>query len=156
MNVHDILVFGDSKIVIKHVRNATHCVSNHLKNYQQLVQDLICNFSTFNITPISRLQNVSVDLLANVASKLIPPKDFSPDRFSVELIFKPSIPDNIANWRFFNDDEDIINFITSEGPCYNDIADEDSHDHELNQSLEGDKIKSENIIPISIVKLEDF
>jgi hypothetical protein len=56
------------------------------------------------------LQNASADLLANVASKLIPPEDFSPDRFSVELIFRPSIPDNVTNWRVFNDDEDIINF----------------------------------------------
>jgi hypothetical protein len=98
MNVQDILVFGDSKIIIKQVRNTIHCVSNHLRNYRQLVQDLICKFSTFNITPILRLQNASVDLLENVASKLIPPEDFSPDRFSVELIFKPSIPDNITNW----------------------------------------------------------
>jgi hypothetical protein len=33
------------------------------------------------------MQNVSADLLANVASRPIPPEDFSPDRFSVELIF---------------------------------------------------------------------
>jgi hypothetical protein len=102
------------------------------------------------------MQNASTDLLENVASKLIPPKYFTPNRFFVELVFRPFVPDNITNWRVFNDDVDIINFLSSEGTYENDIIDEESHDHELNKSSSDDKIKSENIIPKSVVKLEDF
>lgn len=69
-----------------------------MKHYQSLVHDLTSHFTMFNISPIPRLQNESVDLLANVASNLIPPEDYSPDRFSIELIFRPSVPDNITNW----------------------------------------------------------
>jgi ribonuclease HI len=98
MNVQDILVFSDSKIIVKQVKNQMHCISSHLKHYQQLAQDLSSKFSAFNIVSISRMQNASENLLENVASRLIPPKYFSPDRFSVELIFRPYVPDNITNW----------------------------------------------------------
>jgi hypothetical protein len=56
MNVQDILVFGDLEIIIKHVKNYIHCVSNHLKHYQQLAQELNNNFFSFNIGSISRMQ----------------------------------------------------------------------------------------------------
>jgi hypothetical protein len=52
-----------------------------------VAQDLSRNFSAFNIVSISRMKNDSADLLANVASRLIPPGDFSPDRFYIKLIF---------------------------------------------------------------------
>jgi len=88
--------------------------------------------------------------LANVASKLIPSEDFSPDRFSIELIFRPSIPDNITNWRVFNDDPDIVNFLTSKGSYSNKIIDEDQHDRQLQQD------STNNAIPKSVVKLKDL
>eukprot|EP00253_Pinus_taeda_P035378 PITA_35378 len=132
-------VFGDSEIVIKRVRNTIHCLSGHLKHYQTLVQDLTSHF-------ILRLQNASADLFANVASKLIPPKDYSPDRFLIELIFRPSILDNVTNWRVFNNDADIVSFLTSEGSYNNHIIDEDQHDKQLEQE------SSNNAIPKSIVR----
>ena len=91
-------VFGDSEIVIKQVRNTIHCISSHLKHYQSLVQELISQFLAFNISPVPRSQNAAADLLANVASKLLSSEDYCPDRFSVELIFRPLIPDNVTNW----------------------------------------------------------
>ena len=87
LDIKYIQVFGDSEIVVRQVRNTIHYLSNHLKHYQSLVQYLISHFVAFNISPIPRLQNANSDLLANVASKLIPLEDFSPDRFSNEIIF---------------------------------------------------------------------
>ena len=49
-------------------------------------------------------------MLANVASWLIPSGNFEPNAFSIELIYKTSIIDNVTNWRVFNDDEQIVNF----------------------------------------------
>ena len=89
-------------------------------------------------------------MLANVASRLIPSEDFSPNRFSIELIFIPSILDNITNWRVFNDDADIVNFLTSEGSYSNQIIDEDHHDRQIQQN------SIDNAIPKSVVKLEDL
>eukprot|EP00253_Pinus_taeda_P034734 PITA_34734 len=143
-------VFDDSEIVIKQVRNTIHCFSSHLKHYQSLVQDLISQFLAFNISPIPRSQNAVADLLANVASKLLPSEDYSPDRFSIELIFRPSIPDNVTNWRVFNHDGDILNFLTSDKSYYDQIIDESDHDLQMKEKLE------ENSILKPVVKLEDL
>ena len=55
--------------------------------------------------------NFEANILANVASNFCLSDDFSHDKFYVELIYKPSILDNITNWRVFEDDEQIINFL---------------------------------------------
>ena len=68
-------------------------------------------YSAFNINSIPRLNNSEDDLLANVASKLFPVEGLSPNAFSVELLFRPSVPDNITNWRVFDDDQQIISFL---------------------------------------------
>ena len=57
--------------------------------------------------------NSESDMLANVASNLCLSDDFSHDKFSVELIYRPSIPNNITNWRVYEDNEQIIKFLHS-------------------------------------------
>lgn len=131
LDIKYLQVFRDSEIVIKQVRNTNHYLFGHLKHYQSLVQDLTSHFLAFNISPIPRLQNGSVDLLANITSKLIPSKDYDLDRFSIELIFLPFILDNVTNWRVFNDDEDILRFLTSKGSYNDQIIDENEHDNQL-------------------------
>ena len=96
------------------------------------------------------MQNTSADLLANVAFKIIPSEEFSPDRFSIELIFRPSIHDNITNWRVFNDDTDIIDFLSSDGSYEGQIIDEHEHDLQIENKHDA------NQIPKSIVKMEDL
>lgn len=52
------------------------------------------------------------DLLANVSIK---PKEISFAGISqIEIQNRPSIPDNVENWKVFEDDKDIINFLLSE------------------------------------------
>eukprot|EP00253_Pinus_taeda_P024238 PITA_24238 len=148
LKVQYLKVFDDSEIVIKQVRNTIHCLSTHLKHYQSLVQDLISQFLAFYISPIARSQNATTDLLANVASKLLPSEDYNPDRFSVELIFRPSILDNVTNWRVFNHDEDILNFLTFDKSYDDQIIDEGDHDLQMKEKQE------ENSIPKPVVKLE--
>lgn len=150
LDVKLLQVFGDSEIVVKQVRNMMHCISTHLKHYQSLVRSLTSHFLAFNIYVIPRIQNVSADLLANVASKLIPSEDYSPDSFSVELLFKPLILDNITNWWVFNDDEDILSFLSSEKSYDDQIIDEDEHYNQLKLKID------DNPIPKSVVKLEDL
>ena len=80
------------KSLLSKVRNKIHCISPHLKAYQNEVWDFIINFHTFNIVSIPRLKNVAVDLLATSASRLVP----SNNRFSIELLFRPSVLDMIT------------------------------------------------------------
>ena len=78
---------------------------------------MISALDAFNIESIPRFQNQEANLLANVSSRLIPAENFSPNPFSIELLFRPSIPDNITNWWVFNDDSQIISFLTG-GRCF--------------------------------------
>jgi ribonuclease HI len=105
MHIQNLIVFGDSEIVVRQVRNYIHCLTPHLKCYQSEVWSLIKKNSSFNINSIPRSSNVEADLLANVASKLLPADGLSLSAFSVELLFRPSIPDNITNLRVFEDDQ---------------------------------------------------
>jgi ribonuclease HI len=97
MNIQNLTVFGDSEIVVRQVRDSIHCLSPHLKRYQSEVWNLMNKCTAFNINSIPRLNNSEVDLLANIDSKLFPVEGLSPDAFSVELLFQPSVLDSIMN-----------------------------------------------------------
>ena len=122
----------------------------HLEHCRSLAQNITSDFTTFYISLVPRLQNASVDLLANVASRLIPPKEFSLDRISIELGFRPSIPDNVTNWRVFNNDANIIDFLTSEGSYEEQIIDEHEHDLKINYK------QDQNQILMFLVNMEDL
>ena len=55
------------------------------------------------------MQNDGADLLATSASILVPTNN----KCSIELIFRPSVPNNVTKIRVFDDDERIINFLTN-------------------------------------------
>ena len=88
-------------------------------------------FLLFNIISVLRVQNQEADLLVNVASKLIPSEKFTPDFFLVELIFRPSILDNIFNWRVFDNDMQVLNFLTNDDTFKYLSIDEVTHDENL-------------------------
>ncbi len=54
--------------------------------------------------------------------------------FSVELIFRPSVPDNITNWCVFDDDQQIIDFFHMKDTFQDVIIDEIQHEQELNDT----------------------
>ena len=76
LQVKCIEVFGDSQVFIQQVINSIHCTSNHLKNNQQEVWDLMYKFEYFNVRFISHSLNSKANMLANVASNLCPSNDF--------------------------------------------------------------------------------
>jgi hypothetical protein len=53
----------------------------------------------------------------------------------MELLYRPSIPDNVTNWRVFDDDQHIINFLHLEGNFKDSIIDEGQHDQEMNADV---------------------
>ena len=50
LKVKNLKVYGDSEIIVKQVRNTSHCISPHLKAYRTEIWDLVTNFDAFNIT----------------------------------------------------------------------------------------------------------
>ena len=93
-------------------------------------------------------------MLANAASNLCPSNDFSHDNFFVELIYKTLIPNNITNWRIFEDDKQIINFLHSEDTFKGSIIDDEQHEALLQASNLEDNPDYSNVMPKSIIKLE--
>ena len=154
LKVKCIEVFGDSQIVTRQVRNSINCTSNHLKNYQREVWDLISKFEDFNIKSIPRTLNFEVDMLANATSNLCPSDNFSHDKFSVEFIYRPSIPDNLTNWRLFEDDEQNINFLHSEDTFKGLVIDDEQHEALLQALVSKEKPENSNTMPKNIVRLE--
>ena len=128
LHIECIEVFRNSQIVACQVRNLINCTSNHLKNYQREVWELINKFKAFNIKSIPRSMNSEVDMLANATPNLCLSDDFSHDKFSVELIYRSSIPDNIMNWRVFKDNEQIIHFLHLEDTFKGLIIDDEQHE----------------------------
>jgi hypothetical protein len=58
--------------------------------------------------------NILVDSLATAVSRLSPLEYYEASRFTVELLYKSSMPKNISNWKVFEGNEQIINFLTNQ------------------------------------------
>ena len=79
------------------------------------------------------------------------------------MIFRPSIPDNIFNWRVFDNDVQVLNFLMNDDTFKDSAIDEVTHDENLWDfsvindfcSIEKDfeKVKP---IPNSVLILEKF
>jgi ribonuclease HI len=121
LKIEKIKIFGDSEIIVRQIKNTIHCNSPHLRNYEQEVQRLMNNFLAFNIIVVPRSKNLVVDSLATPSSRLSPLEDFEASKFSIELLYKPSVPNNITNWRVFEGDEQILEFLTN-GENFKDLA----------------------------------
>ena len=109
-------------------------------------------FESFNIRSIPCSLNSKAYMLANAASNLCPSNDFSHDNFFVELIYKPSIPNNITNWRVFEDDEQIINFLHSEDIFKGLVIDNKQHEAILQASASEDNPEYSNGMPKNIIR----
>ena len=72
LKANNLKVFGDSEIIVKQIWNQIHCISPHLKAYQNEVWDLLKCFNTFNIISIPRLKNAAADLFATSAARIVP------------------------------------------------------------------------------------
>ena len=122
-NVRNLEVFWSSEIIEKQARNTIHCLSPHLKGYQNEVWELIMNFDAFNINLIPRLQNAAADLLATSAAIFVPTNN----KCSIELIVRPSLAENATNLRVFDDDQQILEFLTNDETIKDSVIDDKEH-----------------------------
>ena len=127
LKVKNLKVYGDSEIIVKQVQNKIHCISPHLKAYQNEVWDLLTNFDAFNIFSIPRVKNVAADLLATLAARLVP----TINTCSIELLFRPSDLDNITNLRVFDDDKQVLECLMNNDTFKGAIIDDKDHQVDL-------------------------
>ena len=98
--------------------------------------------------------NSEANMLDNVSFNLCSSDDFSHDKFSVELIYRLLIPDNITNWRVFKDDEQIINFLHLEDTFKGSVIDDEHHESLFQALALEENHEHSNKMPKKIVRLE--
>ncbi|XP_050278093.1 uncharacterized protein LOC126719600 [Quercus robur] len=74
LGVKEVEVFGDSTLVIAQAQKLWKVKEEHLKPYQQYLEDLTKTFDKIMYTIIPRAQNQFVDALATLASMVEIPK----------------------------------------------------------------------------------
>jgi hypothetical protein len=68
-------------------------------------------FDAMDLISVPRDQNSLADNLAVAASTLYPSEDLIKGEGKLEIIFRPSVPDNVDHWQLFRDDKQILRFI---------------------------------------------
>ena len=76
---------------------------------------------------IPRLKNAVVDLLATSPARLV----LSNNRCSIELLFKPFVPDMITNLQVFDDDQQILECLMNDETFKGAIIYDGEHQAEL-------------------------
>jgi hypothetical protein len=111
MGIKILSIKGDSDLVILQVKNKFACKSERLKKYRNAIWDTIELFDAIDLISVPRDQNSLADSLAVAASTLQPLEDLIKGKGKLEIIFRPSVPDNVDHWQVFRDDEQILRFI---------------------------------------------
>jgi ribonuclease HI len=111
MGIKVINVKGDSDLVILQVKNKFACKSERLRRYRNAIWDTIEMFDAMDLISVPRDQNSLANSLAVAASTLQPSKDLIKGEGKLEIIFRPSVPDNVDHWQVFRDDKQILRFI---------------------------------------------
>ena len=110
LGIQHISVYGDSELVVQQVRNNYQVKQDLLKVYRNEVWDMIDNyFVAFNITYIHRDHNQTADSLALAATHFRIPKT-TQLKYPIEVRYRPFVPNNVKQWKFFEDDVEITSF----------------------------------------------
>jgi len=106
-----VSILGDSDLVIQQVKGNFVTKDERLRSDRFAAAELLKTFTEFQITKISRTHNLHAHSLATFASTCKLP--FEPHhRFTAEVKYRPSIPNNVKDWQVFDDDTQINNFLT--------------------------------------------
>jgi ribonuclease HI len=107
MGIQILNIKGDSKLVILEVKNKYAYKSESLKRYRNALWDTMQLFDAIDLISIPREYNS----LEVSTSTLQPSEDLLNGKGKLEIICRPSIPDNVDHWQVFREDEQILRFI---------------------------------------------
>jgi len=107
-------------------------------------------FIAFNISYIPRDHNQTVDSLALAATHFKIPKT-THLKYPIEVRYRPSVPDNIKQWRVFEDDLEINRFLELTGEFSNSLIDQEQDDGtEYTEGFAKNEIVGHKIIELKI------
>jgi hypothetical protein len=113
MGIKALNIKGDFDLVILQVKNKFACKSERLKKYINAIWDTMELFDALDLISIPREHNSLADKLAVSTSTFHPSKEMLSGQGKMEIIFRPSVPDNMDHWQVFNDDKQILRFMNN-------------------------------------------
>lgn len=148
-NIKRLIVRGDSDLIISQVNKKFTCKSERLRRYRDAILDIIPCFDHIEFIAIPQECNVKADRLAVAASSLQKSPEIADKEVKMEVIFRPSVPNNVDNWQVFDDDKQVIKFLNSMGEFAGfHISEEEEGCHYANES------QTLNPAPKKLVSLE--
>lgn len=99
-------------------------MSPNLRNYQQEVWNFISHFHYFDINIAPWIHNVAANTLVNVDARFSPLKD----GFSIKIMYRPFVLDNITNFHVFNNNQQLLDFMVNTNVLKDVAIDEDEHE----------------------------
>lgn len=90
-------IYGDSELVIKQVIGTYQAKHPRMRDYRNMVLDLLESFKEFQLSVIPRNQNHIVDDIA-VAASVFKIPIYPNRRYQIEVKHRPLVPDNVKNW----------------------------------------------------------
>jgi len=152
-----IVVYGDSDLVIKQVKGEFQAKHPRMRAYHNAVLDILKLFSDYTLTCVPRIQNGVADGLAKAASNLKILMNSS-NKYGIYVKHHPTIPDNQRCCQFFQDDEEINDFLQNKGK-FKDTSIDTEHD-DGNDDLQMNQMEvfqlKDNIIPKGLIPLEEL
>ena len=119
LGAQKIRVLGDSELVINQVNESYQTRHPRMRAYRNEVWDMIGNFFTeHTIQVVSRHENTIADSLEVAAGKFKTPIAGQKE-YQVDIVNRPSIPDNSKYWQVFEDDMQIRRFLELSGEFVN-------------------------------------
>jgi hypothetical protein len=109
--VTHLKVIGDSDLIVSQVFLDFATKNERLKRYRDFARSIAKSFEVVSIEAVPREENYVVDALAVSASTLQPCDGPLQNLCKMEILFRPSIPDNFEHWQVFEDDDQILRFM---------------------------------------------
>ncbi|XP_059076746.1 uncharacterized protein LOC131876009 [Cryptomeria japonica] len=94
LQIKNLKVRGDAELIVKQVRGLFAVKNERLRHYRNRVWDEIEAFDVFSIEAVPREFKSKDDSLVVSTALLVPHPDFTTDTYRVELIYRPSVPNN--------------------------------------------------------------
>jgi hypothetical protein len=111
-----IMVRGDSELIIKKIKGEYAAKHPRLRAYRNVVLDALQCFTEVDLQVMPRGQNILAYRLATSTTTC--KIHFHPTcKYTVEVKCRPTIPDNIRYWQVFGNDDQIEDFLQ----CKNDF-----------------------------------
>ena len=130
-----VSILGDSHLIIQQMKGTFVTNDQRLRAYRNAAIEILNTFTESQLTKISRSHNLHAHSLATFASTCKLP--FEPNHhFTAEIKHRHAVPDNIMNWKVFEYDTQINNFLTlkEEFSSLNIDADAMDEKHQMSQN----------------------